>query len=410
MEQISLSLECSIRKIYGFHMNLDSLNTDVKILIIDDESINLILLEHTLRHSGYNNIVSIQNSEIAISTYQEELPDLILLDLEMPIKSGFELLKEFNELNDPLLPPIIVLTGHHSSEYRHKALEAGARDFLTKPFDRVELLARIQNLIEMRQNLKLVNYQKQILEQEHLLAQSLFEKLLGNTGFDLQGISCFHAPLNIFSGDLFLVGFNPNKEACYIILADGMGHGLSAAISLIPIAMVFHDLIKKDTCIIEMTKELNSKLDQLLPDDRFVAAVILKLDFKKNLISVWNGSMPPPLLISQNKKTITEFPSKNMALGIIPNEIFEPEVSTQTLNAEEKIVMFSDGITEALNTKKIYFDQVLREQKNSILYSEKPFDVIKKALSEHLIGSVPFDDMCLAAIDIGHVIAHKDNS
>lgn len=387
-------------------MSSDLYCSDVKILIIDDEKTNLILLEHTLKISGYNNIELIQNSENAISAYQERPADIILLDLEMPVKDGFDLLDEFNALKDPLLPPIIVLTGHQGSEYRNKALEAGARDFLTKPFDRVELLARIRNLIEMQQNLKLAKYQKEFLEQENLLAQSLYEKLLGNTGLNLPGVSCFHSPMNLFSGDLFLAGVNPNKDACYIMLSDGMGHGLAAAISLIPIAMIFHDSIKKDCSMFEMATELNTKLDQLLPDDRFVAAVILKIDFSNNLISVWNGSMPAPLLINQNQKTITEFSSKNMALGVMPSEMFEPEVDTQALNTEEKIILFSDGVTEALNSEKVYFSQVLNDLKGTILFNANPMKSIENALTDHLKDLASSDDMCLAGIDIASLCSH----
>lgn len=93
-------------------------------------------------------MVMVQDPRHAVARYQAAPVDLILLDLNMPELDGYALMAEFRALNDPLLPPILVLTAQSGRDHLLRALQAGARDFVAKPFDRAELLMRVRNLIE----------------------------------------------------------------------------------------------------------------------------------------------------------------------------------------------------------------------------------------------------------------------
>lgn len=119
-----------------------------RILMVDDEPTNLKLAEAMLRTAGYQNMVMVQDPRHAVARYQAAPVDLILLDLNMPDLDGYALMAEFRALNDPLLPPILVLTAQSGRDHLLRALQAGARDFVAKPFDRAELLMRVRNLIE----------------------------------------------------------------------------------------------------------------------------------------------------------------------------------------------------------------------------------------------------------------------
>lgn len=118
-----------------------------RIFVIDDEPVNLKLLERFLTTQGYGDIELIQDPREVIARYQEARPDLILLDINMPHLDGYEVLAKLIALNDPMLPPIVVLTAQHSREHLVKALSAGARDFIRKPFDHIELQVRVRNLL-----------------------------------------------------------------------------------------------------------------------------------------------------------------------------------------------------------------------------------------------------------------------
>lgn len=122
---------------------------EAKILIVDDQPANVTLIEKMLDIDGYINVLSTTDPTQVESIYMEQNSDLILLDLNMPVMDGYQVLAKIREV-DPDYPPIIVLTAQSDRESRIKALDLGARDFLAKPFDRVELMTRIRNMLEVR--------------------------------------------------------------------------------------------------------------------------------------------------------------------------------------------------------------------------------------------------------------------
>lgn len=137
---------------------------DARILIVDDEVVNLKLLERMLGAQGYRNLVPVQDPVRVLDTYRQAPVDLILLDLNMPDLDGFAIMEQLRALEDPLLPPIVVLTAQAGREHLLRALHGGARDFLTKPFDRPELLVRVGNLLEVHRAHRMTHDQKHLLE------------------------------------------------------------------------------------------------------------------------------------------------------------------------------------------------------------------------------------------------------
>jgi putative two-component system response regulator len=136
---------------------------DAKILVVDDQPANVTLIEKILEIDGYLNVISTTDPTQVESIYMEQNSDLILLDLNMPIMDGYQVLEKVREV-DPDYPPIIVLTAQSDRDSRIKALDLGARDFLAKPFDRVELMTRIRNMLEVRIMAKAMKNQNKILD------------------------------------------------------------------------------------------------------------------------------------------------------------------------------------------------------------------------------------------------------
>src|SRR5213594_3820876 len=121
-----------------------------KILIVDDELAMVRLLELLLEHVGYTNLGSTTDPREVLECCAEFQPDLILLDLRMPHLDAVQVLKQLEGRRADLYLPVLVLTADVSRESRRAALEAGASDFVTKPFEQAELLLRVRNLLEMR--------------------------------------------------------------------------------------------------------------------------------------------------------------------------------------------------------------------------------------------------------------------
>lgn len=139
---------------------------NARILIVDDQQPNVMLLERMLKDSGYVHVQTATDSREVARLYQEFQPDLLLLDLRMPFMDGFEVMEQLRRMNPDDYLPILMLTTDFKRENRLRALTLGARDFVGKPFDYVEVLSRIQNLLEVRLLHNEVRDQNRMLEEK----------------------------------------------------------------------------------------------------------------------------------------------------------------------------------------------------------------------------------------------------
>jgi putative two-component system response regulator len=124
---------------------------DARILAVDDQPANVVLLERLLRRWEYKHVATTTTSSEVLGLVERQVPDLLLLDLHMPEPDGFEvmrLLEPWTRGADRL--PVLVLTADVTPDTKQRALAAGARDFLTKPFDPVEVALRVENLLDAR--------------------------------------------------------------------------------------------------------------------------------------------------------------------------------------------------------------------------------------------------------------------
>jgi PAS domain S-box-containing protein len=133
-----------------------------KILIVDDQAANVSLLEKILANIGYQNVVSTLDPTVVCELHRQHHFDLILLDLQMPVMDGFQVMAALKDVEPDSYTPVLVITAQPSEKLR--ALQAGAKDFVSKPFELVELQTRIANMLEVRLlHKKLANY-NQLLE------------------------------------------------------------------------------------------------------------------------------------------------------------------------------------------------------------------------------------------------------
>lgn len=122
-----------------------------RILIVDDEEANVDLLHATLSREGYRNISGLTDPTKALDEFVRAEPDLVLLDLMMPDIDGYQLLEGFRRQTGPdEFRPVLVLTADATAAARRRALSLGAKDFVSKPFDLIEVALRIANLLETR--------------------------------------------------------------------------------------------------------------------------------------------------------------------------------------------------------------------------------------------------------------------
>lgn len=137
---------------------------NAKILIVDDQLSNVQLLEQLLSEAGYKNVTATLNSTEVCALHRQHEYDLILLDLQMPGMDGFEVMAGLRTNSTDAYLPVIVLTAQPAHKLR--ALQAGAKDFISKPFDLIEVKTRISNMLEVRLLYKKLEDYSKILEEK----------------------------------------------------------------------------------------------------------------------------------------------------------------------------------------------------------------------------------------------------
>jgi PAS domain S-box-containing protein len=134
---------------------------NASILIVDDQEANVMLLEQMLRNGGYTNITTTQLPTEVVALHSAHRYDLILLDLQMPVMDGFEVLEALKVVEPGGYLPVLVITAQPG--HKLQALKSGAKDFVSKPFDLVEVQTRIHNMLEVRLLYRrLANYNRQL--------------------------------------------------------------------------------------------------------------------------------------------------------------------------------------------------------------------------------------------------------
>jgi CheY-like chemotaxis protein len=118
-----------------------------KILIVDDQETNIVLIERMLHNAGYTSVTSTMNPQKVIELHHANPYDLILLDIQMPGMDGFQVMERLKGRAEDKYPPILVITA--DPDHKQRALQAGARDFVSKPFELIEVLTRVHNMLEV---------------------------------------------------------------------------------------------------------------------------------------------------------------------------------------------------------------------------------------------------------------------
>ena len=148
-------------------MRLEDGLSELRILAVDDEDVNLLLLRRVLERAGYTRVCTTADPSRVPGLFVEMEPDLVVLDLHMPRMDGFELMERLAPVAGGRAGvPFLVLTADITEEIKQRALDSGARDFLTKPFGQTELLLRVRNLLEVQRLHRRLREQNASLEQQ----------------------------------------------------------------------------------------------------------------------------------------------------------------------------------------------------------------------------------------------------
>lgn len=324
----------------------------MKILVVDDTEANRKLLSWILEDEGHS-IIEARDGQQAVDLFREQEPDLVLMDVMMPVMDGFEATQAIKEYLGGRHVPIIFLTALSDDASLAKCLSIGGDDFLSKPINEQVLQAKIKahsRIKDLNEQLNRKNQELQRLHQitmrEHEIAKAVFDNSLAASRSDSGNIRQYISPATTFNGDLLLVSVSPSG-GLYALLADFTGHGLPAAIGAIPLSQTFFDATHQGASVSSIARSLNRSLTKFLPDDMFASAAIAELSLDGTRLSLWLGGMPDAILTGSNGDLKEIISSNHMPLGILDDEEFERDPYVLEVSRGDRLYLYTDGIPES---------------------------------------------------------------
>jgi CheY-like chemotaxis protein len=369
----------------------------MKILIADDNASDRFLLSNIIRQQGHE-VIQAENGRQAIELYIQEVPDIILMDVMMPVLDGKDATKEIKRLAGEDLIPIIFLTSLIDAQSLADCLEAGGDDFLTKPYNPIILKAKIDALVRMRKMHSTLQKQRDTIAennrymlQEQHVAKAVFDNVAHSGCLDAANIKYMLSPLAVFNGDVLLAARKPSG-GMHVLLGDFTGHGLPAAIGAMPLAEIFYGMTAKGFGLSNILREINSKLKSILPVGFFCCAAAVDLSFTKRSISMWMGGVPDCYLLSEQGTKLQSIRSQHLPLGVLNSAQFNDKMTDHVMDFEDRLFMWSDGIVEARDSSgNMFGEKRLQAVFNKGISPELLFESVKQSVST-FVGDTEIDD------------------
>jgi serine phosphatase RsbU (regulator of sigma subunit) len=378
---------------------------NARILIVDDRDANILLLKGMLRVAGYTSVESTTDPGAVCDLYRRNRYSLILLDLQMPGMDGFQVMERLKEIEGDGYLPVLVITAQPDQKLR--ALEAGAKDFVGKPFDMAELRARVHNILEVRLlHMETKNYSKALeetvrdleasrevirlktledrkrSEQELKLAQETQESLLPRClpRFEDFRVHAFNSPTRYVGGDFY--DFLQLSSGEWVgVLADVSGKGMPAALLSSMVLGALSMEFRAGTEPAEALNRVNRLLCEKSLPSQFVTLFLFLLGPSGTGQFISAGHNPAWVFRAGTGK-IEWLESDHYALGFFDFASYQSR--TLQLCKGDILVVYSDGLIDA-------------QDKSEEMFGEKR--LLNLVRQEAPLGSRALEQKLLRAID-----------
>ncbi len=325
------------------------------ILVVDDDLDILELLKMNLEPEGYN-VRTASDGESAVQSACTDPPDLILLDVMMPHKNGFQVIEELKDIEETKNVPVILVTARGQTEDKVRGLDTGADDYITKPFDLREVTARVEAVLGRTRPIKYINplmramgegFSEKGLEQlaGHLQAAAAIQKkLLPEQAPNIDGfnIATLLQSSTSVSGDFY--DFIPLSETQIgIVLGDVKGSGIPAALLMVMIRTALRLLCHEEEAPALILKRINDLVVRDTEADLFATMIYGILDTTSSTFTYSNGGHCYPFHWTQNRD-ITVLKTGGMLIGAFEEATFT--TGTCHLAPGDILAFYTDGITE----------------------------------------------------------------
>lgn len=325
----------------------------LRILIADDSDSDRLILKNLMKRLGHQ-VRAAANGHEAVAVFADYQPDMVLLDVLMPGMDGIAVARKIKALAGEELVPVIFLTSLTDADALARCLDAGGDDFLTKPYNKVIIQAKLGAFNRMRQMQRTLSQQRDLISErntqlleEQQLAKRVFDNIAHTGCLKADNIRYHVSPMSIFNGDILFACPRP-AGGMHILVGDFTGHGLPAAIGALPIAEIFYSMTSMGFSGSDVLREINDKLKRILPTGMFCCAAMVQADFQLNQLRIWNGGLPDGVLFRhQGGRQLIA--SRHLPLGVVDATRFDAAMDLFQTSAGDTLLLMTDGVIEAEN-------------------------------------------------------------
>lgn len=313
------------------------------ILVVDDALEVTTLLSRVLQKQDHKVHVANTTEEARAILLVQEI-DLILLDVNLPDEDGYSFCREIRDIDKLQNIPILFLTSDESDEALTKAYENGGDDYLRKPFNKTELLAKIQVFLRIKNLQDTLIQDRDSNSKEFQYANRVYNQILPRKSFEtnIAKVESLLSPLYPVGGDF--VDSWESENGLYFLIADCSGHGPSAALigAMIKMTVMVQD---KSLHLKERVADLRTNISKALPEDFSITFIYGFIDSSKKL-SFINGGHPSPILFrGDTSKSLLGTSPMIINFPIAGDDI----IVEHQLQDKDQLLFFTDGITESMD-------------------------------------------------------------
>jgi len=326
--------------------------SDCRVLIVDDAKSNLDILVEGLKADHKLSVAT--NGDAALQLAARTTPDLVLLDIVMPGMDGYEVCRRLREMPETSDVPIMFLSSLEEVQNKTRGFEAGANDYLTKPFDMLEVKARVRSLLKAKAYNDAV---KEQIATELRVARDIQMGMLPHDFAPFEeayGVSFGSVlePAREVGGDLYGV-CAAGPERLVMFLGDVSGKGIPASMFMVRAISLARLLAREIAEPERILARLNDELAADNPSGMFVTFLCAVFEPSSRRLTIANAGHCRPVLLPADQPPRWAVPSLGTALGFEPGlEFHRTEL---TLSPGDALIIYSDGVSEAFNPQEECF-------------------------------------------------------
>lgn len=373
------------------------------ILIVDDNQSNLFVIENILKRAGYDDYLSLTSAKELFAYFQQKprLPmqvDIILMDIMMPEMDGIEACRRLQQMPHLKDIPVIFVTALEDSNKVVEALDAGGIDYVMKPINKTELLARIRVALRLKYEKDWHIERDEKIRNELDLSMQVQTSLLSEpVNKENLLLTASYLPAYKLAGDMYYwQKLDENRYAA--IQLDMMGHGISASLVCMFISSVLRDAITSGSDPEYVMKELNRWMNSLNRRNQqipyYFTAIYLVLDTKRKCIEYVNAGHPTGFALI-DKKEVKELASNTCAVGFFEDIQINKKVITYADSVQ--LLLCTDGVEDSIEKYEPNGYEFLKEKAEAYWTGTENKQPIDYLLSKKQQANAE-DDMCVVLI------------